>query len=77
MLFDCSKEEHLRNRFVVFVRKVNLVLLYLERNTFFPEGKFNMFTSFNFKFQKALGEKCLKSTHFRGIIFYFSEAKKG
>lgn len=72
ILFDCSEEEHLRNCFVIFVRKISL-LLYLYRNTFFPEGKFNLFTSFNFRFQKALGGNCLKSTHFRGILFFKTE----
>lgn len=55
MLFDCF-EEHLRNCYVICIRKIDLVLVYFDKNTLFPEGKFNIFISFNFKFQKALGE---------------------
>lgn len=38
------------------MKKINFVFLYFDRNTFFPEGKFNMFILFNFILQKTLGE---------------------
>jgi hypothetical protein len=72
MLLDCFEEEHLEKCYVVFVKKVNLVFLYFDRNTFSPEGGLYVYLISNFN----LLWKKVKSTHFRGTAFYFSEAKK-